>query len=212
MDPDSRAIHGVQHGEFSGRQQQAFGEQNPAGYVEGQSNKEKVAQGEVVRHRPARLGIAPAAIYRLRNGRSPRLGPDKENPFSAPFGGGALLRPSKPRRGHEGEEAAVLYDELIFEVGLLDVSITPNGGASFWNPPEAMTPELLDRSRRVNAVGSPMTLAIGEEDEPGVPAREMRIFVEGQISNAYIAEFHTGILDDLAAFEPGWGTDDRHWR
>jgi hypothetical protein len=112
--------------------------------------------------------------------------------------------PRSPGAVTKAKEAAVLYDELIFEVGLLDVSITPNGGASFWIPPDAMTPELLDRSRRVNAVGSPMTLAIGEEDEPGVPAKEMRVFVEGQVSNAYLAEFHTGILDDLAAFGPDW--------
>src|ERR1700761_7043227 len=78
--------------------------------------------------------------------------------------------PRSPDAVTKAKEAAVLYDELIFEDGLLDVSITPNGSANFWNPPDAMTPELLDRSRRINVVGSPMTLAIGTEAEPGVPA------------------------------------------
>lgn len=45
VDPGSGAVHGVQHGQFSGRQQQPLGEQNPARYVESQSDKEKVAQG-----------------------------------------------------------------------------------------------------------------------------------------------------------------------
>ncbi len=45
VDPDSGAVHGVQHGQFSRRQQQSFGEQDSAGYVKSQSNKEQVAQG-----------------------------------------------------------------------------------------------------------------------------------------------------------------------
>ena len=112
--------------------------------------------------------------------------------------------PRSPDAVTKAKEAAVLYDELIFEDGLLDVSITPNGSANFWNPPDAMTPELLDRSRRINVVGSPMTLAIGTEAEPGVPAEEMQVFVDGEVSNAYLAEFHTGILDELASLEPDW--------
>lgn len=112
--------------------------------------------------------------------------------------------PRSPGAVTKAKEAAVLYDELIFEMGLLDVSITPSGGPSFWIPPEGITPELRDRSRMIEAVGSPMTLAIGEEEEPGVPAKGMHVFVEGEVSNAYLAEFHTGILDDLAVFEPDW--------
>lgn len=104
----------------------------------------------------------------------------------------------------KAKEAAVLFDELIFEVGLLDVSITPTGAFSSWNPPDAMTPELLDRSRTANVTGVPMTLSIGEEKEPGVAAEKMHVFLEGQVSNAYLAEFHTGILDELAPFGPDW--------
>jgi hypothetical protein len=115
-----------------------------------------------------------------------------------------FVDPRNPDAVTKAKEAAILYDEVTFEVGMLDVSITPNGSTSFWNPPEAMTPELLDRSRRIDAVGSPMTLAIGRQDEPGVPAEEMHVFVEGQVSHRFLAEFHTGILDDLAPFEPDW--------
>ena len=115
-----------------------------------------------------------------------------------------FVDPRSPDVVTKAKEAAILYDEVTFEVGMLDVSITPNGSTSFWNPPEAMTPELLDRSRRIDAVGSPMTLAIGRQDEAGVPAEEMHVFVEGQVSHRFLAEFHTGILDDLAPFEPDW--------
>jgi len=111
--------------------------------------------------------------------------------------------PRSPDAVTKAKEAAVLYDELIFEPGLLDVTITPQGGSSIWIPPEQMTDALLARSRRP-AVGDPMTLAIGKQDAPGVPAEEMHVMVSGQISNTYIAEFHTGILDELKAFDPEW--------
>ncbi|MBS1675810.1 MAG: hypothetical protein JST08_00345 [Actinobacteria bacterium] len=112
--------------------------------------------------------------------------------------------PRSPDVVTKAKEAAVLYDELIFEVGLLDVSITSNGSTSFWNPPESMTPDLLERTRQINAVGSPMILAFGTEREPGAPAQKMEVVFEGQVSNAYLAEFHTGIMDELAPFEPDW--------
>lgn len=112
--------------------------------------------------------------------------------------------PRSPDAVTKAKEAAILFDEVIFEDGLLDVSITPNGATSFWNPPEMMTPDLLERSRRANQVGVPMTFAIGKQPGPGIPAREMRVFVEGEVSNAYLAEFRTGILEELAPLAPGW--------
>src|ERR1700743_963082 len=112
--------------------------------------------------------------------------------------------PSSPDAVTKAKEAAVLYDELIFETGLLDVSITSNGSTSFWNPPESISPELLERTRQADFVGSPMLLAVGEEREPGAPAEKMTVVFEGQVSNTYLAEFHTGIMDELAEFEPEW--------
>jgi len=115
-----------------------------------------------------------------------------------------FVDPLSPNAVTKAKEAAVLYDEMIFEDGMLDVTITPNGSTSFWNPPEAMTQELLERSRRVDAVGSPMTLAFGKQDGLGVPAKEMHVVVEGTVSHHYLAEFHTSILDDLAEFKADW--------
>jgi hypothetical protein len=93
--------------------------------------------------------------------------------------------PRSPGAVTKAKEAAILYDELIFETGLLDVSITSKGSISFWNPPESMTPDLLERTRQIDAVGSPMVLAFGTEQEPGVPAEKMEVVFEGQVSNAY---------------------------
>jgi hypothetical protein len=49
-----------------------------------------------------------------------------------------------------------------------------------------------------------MTFSVGSEREEGVPSEEMHLVLEGQVSNAYLAEFHTGIMDELAPFEPDW--------
>jgi hypothetical protein len=67
-----------------------------------------------------------------------------------------------------------------------------------------MTQDLLERSRRVNLDGVPMTLAIGKQTVPDKPAEDMRIFLEGQVSNAYLAKFHTGTLEELAPLAPDW--------
>ncbi len=112
--------------------------------------------------------------------------------------------PRSPDAVTKAKEAAVLYDELIFEIGMLDTSITSNGSTSFWNPPEAMSPELVERSRLVEAVGSPMVLAIGKQEKVDVPATEMRAVFEGTVSHRYLSEFHSGILDELSPFEPDW--------
>jgi hypothetical protein len=112
--------------------------------------------------------------------------------------------PRSPDAVTKAKEAAILFDEVIFEDGLLDVSITPNGSTSFWNPPATMTADLLERSRRVNAEGAPMTLAIGKQSGPDIPAEDLRVFLEGRVSKAYLAEFHTGILEELAPLAPDW--------
>jgi hypothetical protein len=39
--------------------------------------------------------------------------------------------------------AALLYDQVIFEAGLLDVTIGETGGSHWWTPPDALTAEQL---------------------------------------------------------------------
>lgn len=115
-----------------------------------------------------------------------------------------FAEPSSPDAVTKTKEAAVLYDEVIFEAGLLDVAVTPNGSTAFWTPPQDITAEQLLRSRRVSSAGAPMTLAIRTEETRGVPAEKMHVMFEGRVSNAYVAEFHTGILDELESFKPDW--------
>ena len=49
-----------------------------------------------------------------------------------------------------------------------------------------------------------MTLAIGQQQAAGQPAEEMSVFLHGEISASYVSEYYTGIIQELAKFEPPW--------
>ncbi len=109
-----------------------------------------------------------------------------------------------PEAVTRAKEAAVLYDEVIFEDGLYDATITPNGSTNFWTPPSQMTPDRLRGTRRPIKLGGSMYLAMGAERTPGEPAEQMSIIFEGRVSARYVSEFYSGIIQDLAEFEPSW--------
>jgi hypothetical protein len=106
------------------------------------------------------------------------------------------------------KEAALLYDRLIFETGMLDVTISSEGSFIFWNPPDALTPAMRERTRQVIPLGEPVAFMMGKEPEFGVspPPEEMHVMSHGELAAQYIAEFHTGVLDELAQFTPDWVT------
>jgi hypothetical protein len=112
---------------------------------------------------------------------------------------------SNPEAVTRVKQAAILYDDVIVEGGLADIAITPTGATNWWHPTHLMTPEMLSDTRRPKP-GSPMTLAFGKQDAAGQPAKEMHVAIDGTISAAYVAEFHTGILDELRPLDPDWLT------
>lgn len=114
--------------------------------------------------------------------------------------------PASPDAVVRAKQAACLYDRLIFEPGLLDVTIASNGSMPFWYPIRDLTPEQRERARRPIPLDSPVSFAMGRQPAEGIPARpeEMRAFPLGGLNLRYVAEFYTGILDDLAQFDPDW--------
>jgi hypothetical protein len=58
--------------------------------------------------------------------------------------------PSSPEPVSRAKQAAILYDEVVFEVGLLDASITALGSLENYQPPGMFTPEDLALSRQVH--------------------------------------------------------------
>jgi hypothetical protein len=91
------------------------------------------------------------------------------------------------------KEAALLYDRLIFEEGLYDVTFTSTGLVDQWLPPDDISPEHLERSHEPIPEGSPMQLLVGNH-----------VLMEGPVELQYFSELHTGILDELEQFNPDW--------
>lgn len=118
-----------------------------------------------------------------------------------PLRGGVELftDPTMPAAVARAKQVAILYDEVVFEPGLYEVSIAEDGSQDGWTPPEALTDEHLARSRRIQTPGTHFSVAVGPSG--GNQAFEV---IGSPLLVAYASEYHTGILDELAIFRPDW--------
>jgi hypothetical protein len=114
-----------------------------------------------------------------------------------------------PQAITRAKEAALLYDQLIFEEGLYDISITPNGAFDAWLPPDDLTAELLERSREPVPPGTSTQVSVQKQAYAGgPPVGDAHAIVEGPVSVQYVSELHTGILDELKLFDLDWVKSD----
>lgn len=104
------------------------------------------------------------------------------------------------------KEAAILYDELVFEAGLYDIGITAQGSFANWRPPGQFTPDEIARSRKLPEPGSGMRIDVGVQPGPDqpAPAEAMKMMFEGELLASYVSEWHTGVIDDLRQIKPSW--------
>ena len=103
-------------------------------------------------------------------------------------------------------QAAILYDEVIFEAGLLDASFTPSGSFINYVPEGMVTDDLRERARVVPEPGSGVAVSIGVQgaiDEPA-PAEAMRLLFSGTLTATYAAEWESGVLHELLDLNPPW--------
>lgn len=107
--------------------------------------------------------------------------------------------PSQPSALTRAKQAAVLYDAMTVEMGFLDVSMTPHGGSTTWKPPEMIDEHDIRRARMPPEQGAPMSWAVGVQPSLGVPADKMTTVMQGEISMAYAAEWHSEVLAPLQA-------------
>ena len=105
------------------------------------------------------------------------------------------------------KEASILYDEVVFEVGLYRINIADHGSSNHWRDPRGLTPEDLAQSRQLAPPGSAMQLAMGLQPGPNEPAppEAMHVVLQGTIAASYAAEWHTGVVDELREIDrEGW--------
>jgi hypothetical protein len=104
------------------------------------------------------------------------------------------------------KEAVVLYDRVVFEAGLFEIAITETGSFANWRSPDDLTEEELARSRQLPEPGTAFSVMMGKEPARGVPAppEAMRPVLGGPLSRSYVAEWHSGVIDELRELNPEW--------
>jgi hypothetical protein len=95
------------------------------------------------------------------------------------------------------KETALLAEELVFEFGLLGVTVTEGGMWSFWTPPSQLSENEIVRRREATKKGERVSFAIGPESSPGVPAEPsvMHTMITGSLQQAFVAEYHLLLRD-----------------
>jgi hypothetical protein len=103
------------------------------------------------------------------------------------------------------KQAALLAEELAFELGLLDVTVSESGMWSFWIPPNQLSEEDIIRRRQATKKGEMVSFAIGPESSPGVPAEPsaMHTMMAGPLQHAFVAEYHL-LLRDTGLENVSW--------
>lgn len=105
------------------------------------------------------------------------------------------------------KQAAVLYDELLFEDGFVEIDITDGGAMHMWYPPEAATPERLEEANRPIETGAPVVFSLGKQPAQGVPAapEDMHVMMAGSLQQRYVAELVYSVMSRFADYNDGWG-------
>lgn len=114
--------------------------------------------------------------------------------------------PKSPAIEERVKQAAVLYDELLFEGGFVEIDITDGGAIQMWHPPEDATAERLELANRVLETGSPVVLSIGKQPARGVPAQpeDMHTLMSGSLQQHYMSELMYSVMNRFAEYNDGW--------
>jgi hypothetical protein len=90
------------------------------------------------------------------------------------------------------KQMAVLSDELLFEPGLLDVTISDSGSWDVHIPISQLSEEDVRKRREAVRAGEPVGFFIGQEAVPGQPAppESMHQMIGGKLARSFVAEYH----------------------
>ena len=114
--------------------------------------------------------------------------------------------PTSPQPVSRAKHTGILYDTVVFEVGLFEQTIGKTGASGTYVPPGMADDERRQRARIVHEVGSTFQVAIGAQSAFGVPAppETMRTIINTEIATTYAAPWHAGVIDELEALKPNW--------
>jgi hypothetical protein len=112
--------------------------------------------------------------------------------------------PTSPEPVSRAKHAAIVYDEITFEIGLFETTITEEGSIARYVAPDKISEEDRRHARRVIKQGDGVRIDVKVESEEGEPALEISPFFSGPVVAKYASEWHTGVLDDLRRTRPSW--------
>jgi hypothetical protein len=96
--------------------------------------------------------------------------------------------PASPKAVARAKQAAILYDRLVFEGGLLDVTIGEGSRAETVVPRAAVTRDLLQFSRTPVRQGTPFQVVLQAEEYPaGPPVGEAFEIIREPVAVRYVA-------------------------
>ena len=113
--------------------------------------------------------------------------------------------PASPAAAVRAKQGAVLYDEIAFETGVFEITMTPGGAWQEWRPADLLSDADLRAARCIHEDGAPFSVAIGAQPAKGIPAPPdaMRTIIQGGITRHYVAEWES-IIRELVPLEPDW--------
>jgi len=114
--------------------------------------------------------------------------------------------PASPAIEGRVKQAAVLYEELLFEDGFVEIDITDGGAMRMWHPSESATEERLAEANRRIEAGAPIILSMGKQPARGAPAapEDMRVMMAGSLRQRYVAELMYSVMSRFAEYNDGW--------
>jgi hypothetical protein len=108
---------------------------------------------------------------------------------------------TSPRIESRIKQAAVLYDELLFERGMYEATATTDHLIEHVHAPENVTDQQIARANRRDPHVHALRTVI-EIDHPDIPP----LVSEGRITGQYAAEFEFSLISRLTDFNDGWVT------
>jgi hypothetical protein len=106
--------------------------------------------------------------------------------------------PTSPEPVARAKHAAILYDDIAFEIGMFEASITEQGSMTNYRPPNMITEEDRRHARRVIAEGEGVAVNVRVEGMDEIQ------FFSGPLVASYAAEWHAGVIDELLKLKPSW--------
>jgi hypothetical protein len=113
-------------------------------------------------------------------------------------------QPSGVTPAARAKEGAVLFDEVLFEDGLFTAAIGEDMNFTSFRPRHELTDEDLREPGMQGQVGERFSIAIGVQQSPDNPTKELQPFGQTIVREAYSAHWHSAAIDELQALDVPW--------